>query len=68
MPQSQEIELKLDVPTSYIGRLDRLSLLKGTRPEKTSTLLSTYFDTEKQKLQKKGVSLRVRACLNLARR
>jgi len=35
--------------------------LKGIRPNKGKTLLSVYFDTDKQKLRKNGLSLRVRS-------
>lgn len=60
MSQPTELELKFDVPANGAARLRRLALLKGTAPEKTATLRSTYFDTDKQKLRKSGVSLRVR--------
>jgi inorganic triphosphatase YgiF len=59
MAQSGEIELKLEVPASQLGRLDRLPLLKGIKPNKSSTLQSVYFDTAKRKLRRRGLSLRV---------
>jgi triphosphatase len=33
---------------------------RGVKPAKAKTLVSVYFDTKKQKLRRKGVSLRVR--------
>jgi triphosphatase len=62
MPMSQpaEIELKLDLPASQLAGLERLSLLKDAAPDKEKTLLSVYYDTDKQKLRKNGLSLRVR--------
>ncbi|HEY2534606.1 MAG TPA: CHAD domain-containing protein [Xanthobacteraceae bacterium] len=60
MAQPQEIELKLEVPPERVDSLARLPLLKGVWPNKSQTLLSVYFDTDKQKLRKNGVSLRVR--------
>ena len=56
----EEIELKLEVPPDRVSSFDRLPVLKGIRPNKGKTLLSVYFDTDKQKLRKNGLSLRVR--------
>jgi inorganic triphosphatase YgiF len=62
MSPRREIELKLEVPAYSLARLTRSSLLKGasTAGEKPATQVSVYFDTDKLKLRKKGVSLRVR--------
>jgi triphosphatase len=60
MSQQKEIEIKLEVPPAKIGAVHRLALLKGVKPAKAKTLVSVYFDTKKQKLRRKGVSLRVR--------
>lgn len=60
MAQPEEIELKLDVPSDQVDRLDRLPLLRRTKPNKSTTLVSVYFDTAKQKLRRNGLSLRVR--------
>lgn len=60
MAQPEEIELKLEVPSDEVARLGRLPLLRGVKPDKSKTLVSVYFDTAKQKLRRKGLSLRVR--------
>jgi triphosphatase len=60
MSRPQEIELKLEVPPGAIGRVDRLPVLKGVKPDKAQTLVSVYYDTDKQTLRKCGLSLRVR--------
>lgn len=60
MALTEEIELKLEVPPNRANGLARLTPLKGVRPNKSQTLLSVYFDTDKQKLRKNGLSLRVR--------
>jgi triphosphatase len=61
MPQPQEIELKLDVPPDYARSVERLPLLKGAKPAHIETLRAVYFDTDKLKLRKNGLSLRVRS-------
>lgn len=60
MAQPEEIELKLDVPSDQVDQLDRLPLLRWTKPEESKALVSVYFDTAKQKLRRSGLSLRVR--------
>jgi triphosphatase len=60
MPRPQEIELKFEVPPGAAGRVDRLPVLKGVKPDKAQTLVSVYYDTDKQTLRKCGLSLRVR--------
>jgi triphosphatase len=60
MAQPEEIELKLEVPSDQVDQLDRLPLLKRTKPDKSKALVSVYFDTAKQKLRRNGLSLRVR--------
>jgi inorganic triphosphatase YgiF len=60
MAQPEEIELKLEVPPDRVDSLYRLPHLKGVKPNKSKTLLSVNFDTDKQKLRKNGLSLRVR--------
>jgi inorganic triphosphatase YgiF len=60
MTQPGETELKLDVPAGQMTRLR--GLLRGERatPVKRETLRSVYFDTDKRKLRKRGLSLRIR--------
>src|SRR5260370_35542233 len=62
MSPPRELELKLEVPADSLARLTRSSLIRaaGKRPDKPSTLVSVYFDTDKFKLRNKGLSLRVR--------
>jgi inorganic triphosphatase YgiF len=62
MSPPREIELKLDVPTRSLPRLTGSTLLNGaaTSARKPASLVSTYFDTNKLKLRRKGLSLRVR--------
>src|SRR6516225_8350343 len=62
MSYPREIELKLDVPVHNLPLLASSSLLKGaSKPAgKPVSLVSVYFDTDKLKLRKNGLSLRVR--------
>lgn len=62
MSPRREIELKLELPPHTLLRLTRSTLLKGatTARGKPATQVSIYFDTDKQKLRKNGLSLRVR--------
>jgi inorganic triphosphatase YgiF len=62
MSASREIELKLDVPIHSLPRLAGSLLLKGAANSgrRPATIVSVYFDTEKLKLRRNGVSLRVR--------
>jgi triphosphatase len=61
MTPPREIELKLDVPERALARLTRNPLLRKTRDgTQQDLLLSVYYDTEKWKLRKHGLTLRVR--------
>jgi inorganic triphosphatase YgiF len=61
MAAPREIELKLEVPLEGLRKLERSQLLRGNHlPGKGADVVSTYFDTGKLDLRKKGVSLRVR--------
>jgi triphosphatase len=62
MSPRREIELKLELPAHDVARLTRSILLKGVAraPAKPATQVSVYFDTDKLKLRKNGLSLRVR--------
>jgi len=61
MKAPREVELKLEVPVEGLRKLERNPLLRGNQlPRKGAELVSVYFDTQRLKLRKKGVSLRVR--------
>ena len=62
MTNPREIELKLDATARDLDRLERGSFLKsiGARKPRTAALLSVYFDTDKLKLRRKQLSLRLR--------
>lgn len=61
MPAPKEIEVKLELPPASLPRFKKIPLLRGQkrRPE-SATEVSVYFDTDKHKLRKKGMMLRVR--------
>ena len=57
----KEIEIKLAVAPANLANLKKVPLLRTVKPEpKGATQVSVYFDTNKQKLRKKGLMLRVR--------
>jgi triphosphatase len=61
MTAPREIELKLEIPLEGLRNLERSQLLRGNHlPGRGADLVSVYYDTEKLKLRKKGISLRVR--------
>ena len=61
MTPPTEIELKLEVPERALSRLTRSPSLRRTRDgTQQGFLLSVYYDTEKWKLRKHGLTLRVR--------
>jgi triphosphatase len=61
MTPPREIELKLEVPERALARLTRSPLLRKTRDgARQAFLLSVYYDTEKWKLRKHGLTLHVR--------
>jgi len=55
-----ETELKLELPSSELTRLDKLVPLRRAKAAKRATQVSVYFDTDKFALRKNGVMLRVR--------
>jgi triphosphatase len=61
MPAPKEIEVKLELPPASLPRFKKIPLLRGQkRRPKSATEVSVYFDTDKHKLHKKGMMLRVR--------
>jgi inorganic triphosphatase YgiF len=58
----EETELKLRIAPDAVARLARHPLVKSLRRSRsrTSTLVSTYFDTEDDSLARAGVALRLR--------
>ncbi|HEX3337661.1 MAG TPA: CYTH domain-containing protein [Pseudolabrys sp.] len=60
MADDREVELKLEVPTAGLRALERGALLRSAKQRKSAELISVYYDTDKQKLRKRGFSLRVR--------
>jgi len=61
MTAPKELEIKLEVAPASVPSLKKIPLIRTlkTRPRRT-TETSVYFDTEKQKLRKNGLLLRVR--------
>jgi inorganic triphosphatase YgiF len=61
MTVPKEIEIKLELPPTSLPRLKKIPLLRALKtPAKRETQVSVYFDTDKHKLRKKGLMLRVR--------
>lgn len=61
MTAPTEIELKFEIPVEALRKLERSRLLRANRVlHKGNELLSVYFDTEKLKLRREGLSLRIR--------
>ena len=57
----KEIELKLEVAPANLLDLQKIPLLRTVKPTpKGASQVSVYFDTNDQKLRKKGLMLRVR--------
>jgi inorganic triphosphatase YgiF len=59
MTTPHEIELKLEMPVSGTRALQRDALFRRERGKRYD-VVSVYFDTNKLKLRKNGVSLRIR--------
>jgi inorganic triphosphatase YgiF len=61
MTVPREIEIKLELPATSLPRLKKIPLLRALKvPPRRETQVSVYFDTDKHKLRKKGLMLRVR--------
>ena len=56
-----EVELKLELPPAAVPQLRKLPLIRAIEASaKRFTQVSVYFDTDKQKLRRQGLTLRVR--------
>jgi inorganic triphosphatase YgiF len=56
-----EVELKLELPPAAVPQLRKLPLIRSIEASaKRFTQVSVYFDTDKQKLRRQGLTLRVR--------
>src|SRR4051812_36879483 len=61
MATPKEIEIKLDLSPAALPRLKKIPLLRAPKgATRRSAEVSVYFDTDKHKLRKKGLTLRVR--------
>src|SRR5215468_8793541 len=60
MKPAQEIEIKFATPPELLLRLQHQFRAKAIRTAKPKSLVSVYFDTDKLKLHKHGLTLRVR--------
>ena len=61
MLAEKELEIKLEGAPSAMRRLNGIPLIKAlNKPPKRVTEVSVYFDTDKHKLRKNGLMLRVR--------
>jgi hypothetical protein len=57
----KEVELKLELPPASLPSINQVPLLKALKPSSSRAVeISVYFDTDKCKLRKNGVMLRVR--------
>jgi inorganic triphosphatase YgiF len=61
MSTPKEIEIKLELSPASLPRLKKIPLMRASkRATRRSAEVSVYFDTDKHKLRKKGLMLRVR--------
>jgi len=61
MTVQRELEIKLKLPPASVGRVKKIPLIQASKASpKRATEVSVYFDTDKQKLRKNGLMLRVR--------
>jgi triphosphatase len=61
MSTPKEIEIKLELSPATLARLKKIPLLRVPKgATRRSAEVSVYFDTDKHKLRKKGLMLRVR--------
>ena len=56
-----EVELKLEIPAAAVPQFGKLPLIRALEASaKRSSQVSVYFDSDKQKLRRHGLTLRVR--------
>ena len=61
MTSPVEVELKLELPAAALRQFRKLAWIRALAGSaKRSTPVSVYFDTDKQKLRRRGITLRVR--------
>jgi triphosphatase len=61
MTAQRELEIKLKLPPASVGRVKKTPLIRALKAlPKRATEISVYFDTDKRKLRKNGLMLRVR--------
>jgi len=61
MTAQREVEIKLKLPPASVGRVKKIPLIQALKTSpKRATEVSVYFDTNKHKLRKNGLMLRVR--------
>src|SRR4051794_34432314 len=61
MTPNREVELKLELAPASVPRLKKTRLIrKHAAPPRHTSEVSVYFDTDKHKLRKNGLTLRVR--------
>jgi inorganic triphosphatase YgiF len=61
MAAPKELEIKLTLPAADLPRLQKLPLVRAAKASvKHKSQVSVYFDTDKHKLRKHGLTLRVR--------
>ena len=59
--RQKEVELKLELPPASLPSIKQVPLLKALKPSPSRAAeISVYFDTDKHKLRKNGLMLRVR--------
>ncbi len=60
MPPPVETELKFELPSCEVTKLNKLAVLRRAKAAKPATQVSIYFDTDKYVLRRNGVMFRVR--------
>ena len=60
MPDPVETEIKLELPSPEVTRLNKLAFLRGAKTAKRDQEVSIYFDTDKFALRESKVMFRVR--------